>query len=286
MSGRKSKETPDYRLIDDYCIPVSSALACVLGLNEAIFVQQIHYWLKNKAVGKTVDGRQWVYNSMRQWGSDNFQFWSNSTIRRTADRLIDQGIVLVRNDLNKKGYDRTLSYSIDYETLLLILNKSSGSKWTIANSQIRRMDSSNLDDTIPDTTSDNTTDINPSLEGVKNEYEIVVSKGNSFDEWFLLYGKFKAEDACRKLWDALTPEEREKAVAHTKPYVTRGMGSDPTYRSHPEKYLRDREFNDKYMLLPRKDDPISTFEGIQKSAKETLDILREREKNPPAGYFE
>ena len=33
-------------ILDDYTIPLSTQLAVAIGVNEAIVVQQIHYWLK------------------------------------------------------------------------------------------------------------------------------------------------------------------------------------------------------------------------------------------------
>lgn len=105
-------------LINEPPLQVLPTLAVAIGLNEAIFVQQLHYWIENKKVaGKVVDGRKWIYNSVREWREDNFPFWSDDTIGRAIKSLIKQGILLTRNDLNNTEFDRTKWYTIDYGVL-------------------------------------------------------------------------------------------------------------------------------------------------------------------------
>lgn len=87
--------------------------AVAIGLNEAIFIQQVHYWLK--ASKHEHDGRAWVYNTLDGW-REQFPFWGLSTIRRTIDSLRKSGILLTGN-YNQTTSDRTLWYSIDYDVL-------------------------------------------------------------------------------------------------------------------------------------------------------------------------
>lgn len=104
-------------LIDEPPLQVLPSLAILIGLNEAIILQQIHYWLKTPNVGRIVDGRKWIFNSVRQWKETNFPFWSEATIRRAITNLIKAGIIETRSDLNKKGFDKTLWYAINYESV-------------------------------------------------------------------------------------------------------------------------------------------------------------------------
>lgn len=97
-------------LIDDYPILVLPKLATEIGLNEAIVLQQIHYWLKKS--NHNYDGRRWIYNSYKEW-EQHFPFWSNATIRRTISSLEKQELLFVGN-YNKAGFDNTKWYSIDY----------------------------------------------------------------------------------------------------------------------------------------------------------------------------
>lgn len=43
-------------------------LATIIGLNESIILQQVHYWLKIKEKSKQdyIDGHYWVYNTYEQ----------------------------------------------------------------------------------------------------------------------------------------------------------------------------------------------------------------------------
>ncbi|MBO0385649.1 conserved phage C-terminal domain-containing protein [Staphylococcus haemolyticus] len=97
-------------LIDDYPILVLPNLATEIGLNEAIVLQQMHYWLKKS--NHNYDGRRWIYNSYKEW-EQHFPFWSNATIRRTISSLEKQELLFVDN-YNKAGFDNTKWYSIDY----------------------------------------------------------------------------------------------------------------------------------------------------------------------------
>mgnify|MGYP002713584962 FL=1 len=97
-------------LIDDYPILVLPKLAAEIGLNEAIVLQQMHYWLKKS--NHNYDGRRWIYNSYKEW-EQHFPFWSNATIRRTISSLEKQELLFIGN-YNKAGFDNTKWYSIDY----------------------------------------------------------------------------------------------------------------------------------------------------------------------------
>lgn len=92
-------------------------LAAVLGLNEAIVLQQVHYWLCINRDKKRAfkDGFYWVFASYPEWNKQ-FPFWSESTIKTTFQRLEAKGI-LVSANYNSAKYDRTKWYRISYETL-------------------------------------------------------------------------------------------------------------------------------------------------------------------------
>lgn len=100
-------------LIDDYPIQVLPKLAERIGLNEAIILQQMHYWLNQSK--HSHEGKKWIYNSYKSW-EEQFPFWSNVTVRRTISSLEKQGLLYTGN-FNKAGFDKTKWYSIDYSTL-------------------------------------------------------------------------------------------------------------------------------------------------------------------------
>lgn len=96
---------------------IKTRLALLIGLQEAIVLGQVHYWLKYKEnVGQDfINGRYWIYNTYEQW-QKQFPFWSISTIRRIFSKLEKQGLLIAGN-FNKVGYDHTKWYSIDYKKL-------------------------------------------------------------------------------------------------------------------------------------------------------------------------
>lgn len=99
-------------LIDDYPIQVLPKLAEEIGLNEAIFLQQLHYWLNGKS-SKYIDGKKWIYNTFEDW-QEQFPFWSVSTVKRTVNSLSKRNLIL-KGNYNRAGFDKTVWYSINYE---------------------------------------------------------------------------------------------------------------------------------------------------------------------------
>jgi len=110
-------------LFDEQPLIVSRELAKLVGLNEALVLQQIHYWLDiNKKANKNKhDGRHWTYNSIRAWHENEFDFWSVDTVKRTFSKLVKQKILLVEN-FNKDSRDKTKWYSIDYDVIETLKN--------------------------------------------------------------------------------------------------------------------------------------------------------------------
>jgi hypothetical protein len=113
--------TQDHRatklLINEYPLQVLPSLATMVGLNEAIFLQQLHYWMRHKTQGKIVDNRKWIRNTVEEWIKDNFPFWDIGVIKRVTKNLGLDGLVDSRSDLNKLPIDRTKWYSINYAAL-------------------------------------------------------------------------------------------------------------------------------------------------------------------------
>ncbi|WP_097415398.1 hypothetical protein [Escherichia coli] len=122
-------------------IVINRDLACRIGLNEAIVLQQLHYWLNETNSGTEHGGIRWVYNTTEQWLAQ-FPFWSESTLKRTFASLKSLG-VLRREQLNKSKRDMTNFYTINYESELLEevkVNESIRSKCTSTSGQSDLMD--------------------------------------------------------------------------------------------------------------------------------------------------
>lgn len=116
-------------LFDEYPIIANKTLAREIGLNEALILQQINYWIEiNKKTGKNFyDGRYWTYNSIRSWRENDFDYMSIETVKRTFAKLEKQGYLITGN-FNKDPRDKTKWYTIDYERLSQLYQKIENKK--------------------------------------------------------------------------------------------------------------------------------------------------------------
>ena len=94
-------------------ITIDIDFATAVGLNEAIVLQQIHYWIvKNKEEGRNLkEGRFWTYNSIEEWHK-KIPFLKKDAVRKSLEKLRKLEILLVGN-YNKSRVDRTLWYTIN-----------------------------------------------------------------------------------------------------------------------------------------------------------------------------
>lgn len=102
-------------LINEPPLMVLPSLAVAVGVNEAIILQQIHYWCSDKRSKTVHQGHVWTYNTAVEW-KEQFPFWSVDTIRRAIKNLREKG-VLVALKLADNKYDHTLYYRIEYSKL-------------------------------------------------------------------------------------------------------------------------------------------------------------------------
>jgi len=106
-------------LIDEEPLLVPPRLAAAIGLNAAIILQQVRYWLGDKRRPQVRDGRRWVYNTYPQWQAQ-FPFWSLATIKKTFRELEERGLLLAAQRYNRAPTDRTKWYTIDFPRLLAL----------------------------------------------------------------------------------------------------------------------------------------------------------------------
>lgn len=97
---------------------INPELAKRIGLNEAIVLQQVSYWLNETDSGVEHDGRRWIYNTLEQW-ADQFPFWSQDTVKRAITSLKKQGILIIEK-LSSDRLNHTNYYTINYQASALI----------------------------------------------------------------------------------------------------------------------------------------------------------------------
>ena len=75
-------------LFDKHPLVINPELAKAVGLNEAIILQQIHYWtsLNSKENRNFKDGHYWTYNSYTSWRAQ-FPFWGRNTFDQVFSGL-------------------------------------------------------------------------------------------------------------------------------------------------------------------------------------------------------
>lgn len=103
-------------LDDEIVLTIRPQFAAMLGLNESVVVQQLHYWLRKAQkgqCGRFVNGHYWVWNSLSEW-LEQFPFFSESTLKRVFSKLQKYEIISVEQF---DGANRTNFYRIDYENL-------------------------------------------------------------------------------------------------------------------------------------------------------------------------
>ena len=100
-------------LNDERILIVNPTIVKMFGLNEAFFLQQLHYWLQKSQ--NVVDGKLWVYHSFEEW-TQEISFLSGRTIQRIVQRLQEHGVIEVSHH-GKGRFDRTNWYTIDYSCL-------------------------------------------------------------------------------------------------------------------------------------------------------------------------
>ncbi|NDQ28664.1 DnaD domain protein, partial [Staphylococcus aureus] len=159
-------------LIDDYPIQVLPKLAELIGLNEAIVLQQIHYWLNNSK--HKYDGKTWIFNSYPEW-QKQFPFWSLITIKRTIYSLEKQNLLLIGN-YNKAKFDKTKWYTINYQTIEGMIRPSYQNDTTSVSKRddgVYQNDTTNTIDYTETNKHRETDDVSKSFKYISTNLEII-----------------------------------------------------------------------------------------------------------------
>lgn len=102
-------------IINEYPLMLLPSLAVAIGLNEALVLQQVHYWLDPRLNKNYHNNRYWVYNSYQKW-QEQFPFWAERTLRRAINSLEIKEL-LIYDFFNKTTFDKTKWYTINYDAV-------------------------------------------------------------------------------------------------------------------------------------------------------------------------
>jgi hypothetical protein len=192
------------------------------GIEEAIVINNLVFWItKNKANRKHyLNDRTWTYNTYKAF-SEIFPYWNEHKIKRILDSLVNKGVIL-RENYNKSGYDRTCWYAFKDE--ISFLNN--------CNIHIAEMQNGSNESATPIPYSNT---INNSI----NNKSINIS----FETWWDLYDKkVGSKTKLQNKWNKLSDDQRTKAIEHTKEYII--AQPDKQYRKNPDTYLNNESFYD------------------------------------------
>jgi DNA-binding PadR family transcriptional regulator len=149
-------------LINENPLIILPSLAVKIGLNEAIILQQIQYWLSTSQ--NVIDGKKWIYNTINQW-VEQFPFLSRSTVQRTLRNLEKKGLIESKQ-IKKENWDRTKWYTINYDNVNLLI----GSSVHHRSGQIDTIDKSNEASSLyTETTTENTTETTTNIKKINKK---------------------------------------------------------------------------------------------------------------------
>lgn len=206
-------------LLDERPLIVLPSLAAMLNsLDEAVILQQIHYWIEKRQNYR--EGRYWVYNSMENWMQQFPWIKSRTTLTRYFNNLEKKGLLITGN-YNKAGFDKTKWYTIDYSTLSdfeqRLYRTCTTSDQNLVNGMNRTCTTNTIDYT--EITSESTT--NKQANAVSADADL----SESFNKLWNLYPKNQGKkDAFRhyKAW-------RKKSKDNTDDYLLRKLNEYKTY---------------------------------------------------------
>ena len=210
-------------LLDEKPLIVLPSLAKAIGVNPAIVLQQIHYWLQEKK--HFYDGSYWTYNTYDSW-SEQFQHLTPRGVRSILDKLEKIGLV-ESNNYNKSGYNHTKWYTINYNVLNGFRPKEQ------------------IDVSISDTSERQSV---THLINTENNTENTITSNDVRDKidfdlfWDNYDKKVGHKNKIKRKWDRLRESTQLIILKHIELY--KKAQPNKRYRKNPETYLNNESWND------------------------------------------
>lgn len=227
-------------LLEEHPLVVIPELAKKIGLNEAIILQQVHYWvvLNSKKERNYRDDYYWTYNTFKEWQLQ-FPFWSVRTIKTIVSNLERLGLLIPAN-YNKLRQDRTKWYRVDYDACTL-----QSADVALSTDVSCTMDSADVAPPLPETTSETIP-------------ETTTYKGK------LHFGEFKNVllklEEYEKLVNSFGEKDALKLIENLSGYME---SAGKKYKSHYATILnwRRRDLKENGKFVDPRDDPNKYTKG-------------------------
>jgi hypothetical protein len=262
-------------LFDHRPLIIDVDLAKILGLNESIIIQQLHYWIEKFRGNDSHyhEGRTWVFNSIESW-QEQFPFWGRNTIVRTFEKLTKEGYVLAGN-YNKEKFDKTKWYAINYEKLEEI-EKSINPKWVNGVTQNGLTEEPKMGEPIPKTTTETTPKTTTNIYTSESpEYT------DEFETFWKTYPRHKEKFKAYKTWKARLKEKADpqQLITAAQNYTAycKDSKTEEQFIKHPSTFLGpDKPYTEYINYKPTG--------AIPKNIAKALELVKKAEQEEQEGY--
>ncbi len=107
---------PNNLLVSGRVLLFLPSLVAAIGLNEALVLQQVRYYLADERQPRLWQDTRWVRASIERWQERDFPFWGLKTVQRAFESLVKQGFLRAAQP-NLARRDATKWYTIDFVAL-------------------------------------------------------------------------------------------------------------------------------------------------------------------------
>ncbi|MEK4386218.1 conserved phage C-terminal domain-containing protein [Solibacillus sp. FSL W7-1464] len=105
-------------LVNERHLFVSPNLAARIGVEEALFLQQLYYRIETQGVEK--EGHKWYRQTYQGWSKQCF-YWDKTKVKRLITKLERSEIIISSDKFNRFNTDRSKWYRIDDEKVNQLL---------------------------------------------------------------------------------------------------------------------------------------------------------------------
>ncbi len=269
-------------LINEPPLLVLPSLAAKVGINHAILLQQMHYWLRGSK--HEHDGHTWVYNSYAEW-QKQLPWLTVRGVRKVIGDLERDGYI-VSGTFNRMAFDKTKWYRIDYAAVCGIEQtmchevSDDGPEMADDVSSGDTSEVAQSDTPIPETTQETT-----------NTHSASAQKGRDrlserFDRFWSVYPRKKAKGDARARWSKIKPSEEltERMIAAVEAQCrsTEWQEDNGKYIPYPATWLNQERWEDEDSVPtgvrrngPPTDDPrYYGTEGMKRWREEQAEVAQ------------
>lgn len=236
-------------------------LAKKCGVDNAIFLQDIAYWIDYNSSGNVNfrEGRYWTYSTMEAI-CERHPYWTKRQVQRIVKNCLENKWLFI-GKYNKSNYDHTNWYSVSDEILSIISGKS-------------LEQDSFPDDTKPlyqenDSVCSYIDKINKENKKTNTTVQTNIFNKIQFEAFWSLYPRKQAKQDAIKAWNALKPDE-EFYEFTIEPALKKQIKSDQwtkdngKFISLPASWIRGRRWEDETFDLnckPKKEEVLGVGPG-------------------------